>query len=103
MESRQKYIEDDLSYEIEETFVDAIMELTTRERIHVLRQIKGALDELDFSEEETFEAGSRIGHDLFYKFEYYNMEGWPPVLLNFWVIDTDEYLDMMVDKKLIIE
>jgi hypothetical protein len=103
MESRQKYIEVDIPYEIEETFVDAVMELTSRERLHVFRQIRSAIDSLEYSEEETFEAASHVGHDLFYKFEYYNMEDWPPVLLNFWVIDTDEYLDMMIDKKLILE
>ncbi len=103
MESKQKYIEVDIPYEIEETFVDAVMELTARERLHVLRQIRLAIDSLEYSEEETFEAASRVGHDLFYKFEYYNMEDWPPVLLNFWVIDTDEYLDMMIDEKLILE
>jgi hypothetical protein len=103
MESRQKYIEVDIPYEIEETFVDAVMELTSRERLHVFRQIRSAIDSLEYSEEETFEAASRVGHDLFYKFEYYNMEDWPPVLLNFWVIDTDEYLDMMIDEKLILE
>jgi hypothetical protein len=40
MESRQKYIEVDIPYEIDENFVDAVMELTPRERLHVLRQIR---------------------------------------------------------------
>ena len=103
MESKQKYIEVDLPYEIEETFVDAIMEITPRERLLILRQIRNCLSLLEYNEEETLEAGSRVGHKLFYKFEYYNVEEWYPVLLNFWVIGIDEYLDMMIDKKLILE
>jgi hypothetical protein len=31
------------------------------------------------------------------------MEGWIPVLLEFDVIDCDEYLDLMVDNKLILK
>lgn len=103
MESRQKYIEVEIPYEIEETFVDAIMELTPRERLLILRQIKNSLGLLEYNEEETLVAGSRVGHKFFYKFEYYNEKEWLPVLLNFWVIGIDEYLDMMIDKKLILE
>jgi len=103
MESRQRYIEVEVPYEIEENFVEAIMEISARQRLHVLRQIKSALDEFEYNEDETLVAGSRVGHDFFYKFEYYHAEDMPPVLLDFWVIDTDEYLDLMVDNKLIIE
>ena len=47
------------------------------------------------------EAGSVASY--YYRIEYYNIEDWVPVLLEFTVIDVDDYLDMMVDKKLIIE
>jgi len=103
MASKQKYIEAEEPYEIDEAFVDGIMEIPHRQRVRVLRQIKDSLEYFEFNAEETCEAGGRLGSELYYRIEYYNIEDWVPVLLEFTVIDVDDYLDMMVDKKLIIE
>jgi len=103
MESRQKYIEDEEPYEIDEAFVDAIMGIPHRDRVRVLRQINDSLGKFEHNEDETSEGAGRIGSRLYYKIEYYNTQGWPPVLLDFYTVDVDEYLDMMVDKKLILE
>ena len=103
MASKQKYIEVEEPYEIDEAFVDGIMEVKPKHRVRVLKQINDSLEYFEFNEEDTSEAGGRIDGDLYYKIEYYNIEDWIPVLLAFTVIDVDDYLDMMVDKQLILE
>ena len=102
MESRPKYIEVDSHYELDEGFVDGIMELAAHHRLRVLRQINSAIEDLEQDNDDTLFAGGRVGSDLYYKFEYYNIEGWMPVLLSFGEVDVDEYLDMMIDNKLVI-
>lgn len=102
MESRPKYIEVDSHYELDEGFVDGIMELAAHHRLRVLRQINSAIEDLEQDDDDTLFAGGRVGSDLYYKFEYYNIEGWMPVLLSFGEVDVDEYLDMMIDNKLVI-
>lgn len=102
MESRPKYIEVDSHYELDEGFVDGIMELAAHHRLRVLRQINSAIEDLEHDDDDTLFAGGRVGSDLYYKFEYYNIEGWMPVLLSFGEVDVDEYLDMMIDNTLVI-
>lgn len=102
MESRPRYIEVESHYELDEGFVDGIMELAAHHRLRVLRQINSAIDVLEHDDDDTLSAGGRIGSDLYYKFEYYNTEGWPSVLLSFEEVDVDTYLDMMIDNTLVI-
>lgn len=102
MESRPKYIEVDSSYELDEGFVDGVMDLAAHHRLRVLRQINSAIEDLEYADDDTLVAGGRVGSDVFYQFEYYNMEGWIPVLLDFRLVDVDDYLDMLVDNKLVI-
>ena len=102
MELRPKYIEVDSSYELDEGFVDGVMELNAHHRLRVLRQINSAIEELEYTDDDTMVAGGRVGSTVFYQFEYYNMEGWVPVLLDFRLVEVDDYLDMMVDNKLVI-
>ena len=54
------------------------------------------------TDDDTMVAGGRVGSQVFYEFEYYNVEGWIPVLLDFRLVEVDDYLDMMVDNKLVI-
>jgi len=102
MESRPKYIEVDSHYELDEGFVDGIMELAAHHRLRVLRQINSAIEDLEQDDDDTLFAGGRIGSELYYKFEYYNIEGWMPVLLTFESVEVDDYLDMMIDNTLVI-
>ena len=102
MESRPKYIEADSHYELDEGFVDGIMELAAHHRLRVLRQINSAIEDLEQDDDDTLFAGGRIGSELYYKFEYYNIEGWMPVLLTFESVEVDDYLDMMIDNTLVI-
>ena len=102
MESRPKYIEVDSHYELDEGFVDGIMELSAHHRLRVLRQINSAIEDLEQDNDDTLFAGGRVGSDLYYKFEYYNIEGWMPVLLSFDEVGVDDYLDMMIDNTLVI-
>lgn len=102
MELRPRYIEVDSSYELDEGFVDGVMDLAAHHRLRVLRQINSAIEDLEYSEDDTLVAGGRVGDSVFYEFEYYNMEGWHPVLLDFRIVDVDDYLDMLVDNKLVI-
>lgn len=102
MESRPKYIEVDSHYELDEGFVDGIMELAAHHRMRVLRQINSAIEDLEQDDDDTLFAGGRVGSELYYKFEYYNIEGWMPVLLTFESVEVDDYLDMMIDNKLVI-
>ena len=71
MESRPKYIEVDSHYELDEGFVDGIMELNAHHRLRVLRQINSAIEDLEQDDDDTLFAGGRVGSDLYYKFEYY--------------------------------
>lgn len=102
MELRPKYIEVDSSYELDEGFVDGVMDLAAHHRLRVLRQINSAIEDLEYADDDTLVAGGRVGSEVFYQFEYYNMEGWIPVLLDFRIVDVDDYLDMLVDNKLVI-
>ena len=99
---RPKYIEVDSSYELDEGFVDGVMELAAHHRLRVLRQINSAIEELEYTDDDTMGAGGRVGSQVFYEFEYYNMEGCVPDLLDFRLVEVDDYLDMMVDNKLVI-
>ena len=102
MELRPRYIEVDSSYELDEGFVDGVMDLAAHHRLRVLRQINSAIEDLEYAEDDTLVAGGRVGDSVFYEFEYYNVEGWVPVLLDFRLVEVDDYLDMMVDNKLVI-
>ncbi len=102
MELRPRYIEVDSSYELDEGFVDGVMDLAAHDRLRVLRQINRAIENLEYDEDDSLVAGGRVGDSVFYEFEYYNMEGWHPVLLDFRIVDVDDYLDMLVDNKLVI-
>jgi hypothetical protein len=103
MESKLRFIEADTPYEVDELFVDGIMELNAPDRLRILKQIQSALPDMGYDEESTHYGGGRLGSRMYYRIEYYNIEEWPPILVDFATIDVDEYLDMMIDKKLILQ
>jgi hypothetical protein len=103
MESKLRFIAADTPYEVDELFVDGIMELTAPDRMRILKQIQDAIPDMDYDEENTHYGGGRLGGRLYYRIEYYNIEEWTPILVDFSLIDVDEYLDMMIDQKLILK
>lgn len=103
MESKLKFIADDTPYEVDELFVDGIMELSAPDRLRILKQIQDAIPAMGYDEESTHYGGGRLGGRLYYRIEYYNIEEWTPILVDFSLIDVDEYLDMMIDQKLILK
>jgi len=103
MESKLKFIEADTPYEVDEGFIDGIMEMSAPDRLRILKQIQNALPDMGYDEESTHYGAGRLGGRLYYRIEYYNIEDWLPILVDFAVIDVDDYLDMMVDEQLILE
>src|SRR5210317_112016 len=60
MESKLRFIAADTPYEVDELFVDGIMELTAPDRMRILKQIQDAIPDMDYDEESTHYGGGRL-------------------------------------------
>ena len=103
MEYSQKFIEAEASYELDENFVDAIMALPSMDRVRVIRQVNSSYESFTSDEENTQLAAGRLGGEMFYQIEYYKVEDYMIILLDFSVIDIDTYLDHMNDKTILMQ
>jgi hypothetical protein len=102
MESTQKYIEVEQAYELDEKFVDGIMDLASIDRVRVIRQLNAAVDSFTNDEENTQIAAGRIGGEMYYEIEYYKDEEMV-ILLDFSAIELDDYLDYMNEGKILLQ
>lgn len=102
MESEQKYIEAEQSYELDEKFVDGLMDLPSIDRVRIVRQLNAAVDSFTFDEENTQIASGRLDGEMYYEIEYYKDEDMV-ILLDFSVIDLDDYLDYMNEGKNLLQ
>jgi hypothetical protein len=102
MESTQKYIEVEQAYELDEKFVDGIMDLASIDRVRVIRQLNAAVDSFTNDEENTQIAAGRIGGEMYYEIEYYKDEEMV-ILLDFSDIELDDYLDYMNEGKILLQ
>ena len=102
MESTQKYIEVEQAYELDEKFVDGIMDLASIDRVRVIRQLNAAVDSFTNDEENTQIAAGRIGGEIYYEIEYYKDEEMV-ILLDFSDIELDDYLDYMNEGKILLQ
>jgi DNA polymerase III delta prime subunit len=102
MESTQKYIEVEQAYELDEKFVDGIMDLASIDRVRVIRQLNAAVDSFTNDDENTQIAAGRIGGEMYYEIEYYKDEEMV-ILLDFSAIELDDYLDYMNEGKILLQ
>lgn len=102
MESTQKYIEVEQAYELDEKFVDGIMDLASIDRVRVIRQLNATVDSFTNDEENTQIAAGRIGGEMYYEIEYYKDEEMV-ILLDFSDIELDDYLDYMNEGKILLQ
>ncbi|MDB4558170.1 hypothetical protein N9Z89_00655 [Akkermansiaceae bacterium] len=102
MESTQKYIEVEQAYELDEKFVDGIMDLASIDRVRVIRQLNAAVDSFTNDDENTQIAAGRIGGEMYYEIEYYKDEEMV-ILLDFSDIELDDYLDYMNEGKILLQ
>ncbi len=102
MEYTQKYIEVEQAYELDENFVDSLMDLPSMTRVRIIRQLNAGVDSFPYDEEHTQIAAGRIDGEMYYEIEYFKDEEMV-ILLDFSVIDLDDYLDYMNEKRILLQ
>lgn len=101
---RQKYIGEIKHYEVDEIFVSKIRDMPKPIGLDIAMQIDeiaSDLPVLDFWQQIV--AGvSHINTDpFFFRIEYLHQEDIPPIFLDIYEIDVDEYLDLYNTTKII--
>ena len=90
---------DETLFELEEWFVDRLREFPLGYRKSILGDIVSALDHLPVDNGWSQKVGGVIRNPapMFYYVEYLKQEEEPPLLLDIVEIDSDEYLDLILE------
>jgi len=100
MALKQRYIGDDVRYEIDEWFIEKLRDFPFKVGIEIAHQLEDNYDELP----EVMGWTQKIGgmclkrEPVYFELEFLNQPTETPVFLDINEIDVDEYLDYMIDK-----
>lgn len=104
MDSKQKFTEVlKPAYETDDWFLDSFSEFNINEKTQILYEIEVVSEFLPKNGSWTqFLYGVVKGkHPLFYVIDYLNEEGYKPLMIDIQEIDSDTYLDAMLDNNTI--
>tara|TARA_R110000796_G_scaffold153364_1_gene269881 strand:- start:387 stop:704 length:318 start_codon:yes stop_codon:yes gene_type:complete len=105
MEFERKYIEVESEFDVDDAFVDSIQEVGVMLAIMVMNLIEANVDRLYVDEKESDMAAGIIksNRPIYFAIEYYKMDNYIPIIIDFDIISSDDYLDMMLDDKVILQ
>lgn len=101
MDAEQKYTEAN-SYEVGQEFIDKLKQVPISVSLSVARLIDECLPRIPFNEMDSQIHGGVVHSKkqaIFFSIEVYNSEEESPYLMDFNLIDSDEYLDLILEKK----
>ena len=101
MDAEQKYTEAN-SYEVGQEFIDKLKQVPISVSLSVARLIDECLSRIPFNEMDSQIHGGVVHSKkqaIFFSIEVYNSEEESPYLMDFNLIDSDEYLDLILEKK----
>ena len=96
-----KFLEDDNPYYMFHWFYKELIEYTMEDASVIISQILAVMDFLPQKEGHSQDVAGVIKKDepIFFVIEYVKQENELPILVDLTVIELDEYLDYIVDKK----
>ena len=101
MDAEQKYTEAN-SYEVGQEFIDKLKKVPLSVSLSVARLIDECFPRIPFNEMDSQIHGGVVHNKeeaIFFSIEIFNSEAESPYLLDFNLIDSDEYLDLILEKK----
>jgi hypothetical protein len=105
MALKQKYIEAiDLYYEVDDWFVAKLKEFPRHVGIDIASQVNNSYAELPSRNGWTQTVGgvcTEVKPPIYFEVEYLNQEQDPPMFLDIQEIESDDYLDYYLEKKLL--
>jgi len=105
MESRLRYTEDERPFDYDETFLISLRRLHKQLLINIIRTLEDNASYLPKKDGWVQDAAGVIKGDdpYFFKVEYLHQEHETPLFLELEEICTDEYLDYMLEDKILID
>tara|TARA_R110000851_G_scaffold14161_3_gene48144 strand:- start:1643 stop:2038 length:396 start_codon:yes stop_codon:yes gene_type:complete len=103
MDSQLRFIEDNFLYNIEDWFFEKLSFYTSDEATLIVSQMIAIIEELPSKRIWTQEIAGVIkgSNPLFFVVEYLKEDEETPTLVDLHEIDSDEYLDFILNKKTI--
>ena len=101
MDAEQKYTEAN-SYEVGQEFIDKLKQVPLSVSLSVARLIDECFPRIPFDEMDSQIHGGVVHNKkaaIFFSIEIFNSETESPYLIDFNLIDSDEYLDLILEKK----
>ncbi len=105
MESKQKYIQDNYYYEVDDWFVDRLKSFPRNLGIEIASMIDFNFDILPDKIGWTQKVGgvcTKFKSPTYFEVEYLKEPMEPPIFLDIEAIDVDEYLDYILEKNILI-
>ena len=101
MDAEQKYTEAN-SYEVGQEFIDKLKQVPLSVSLSVARLIDECFPRIPFDEMDSQIHGGVVHNKkeaIIFSIEIFNSETESPYLIDFNLIDSDEYLDLILEKK----
>ena len=101
MDAEQKYTEAN-SYEVGQEFIDKLKEVPLSVSLSVARLIDECFPSIPYDEMDSQIHGGVVHNKeeaIFFSIEIFNSEEESPYLMDFNLIDSDEYLDLIIENK----
>tara|TARA_Y100001972_G_scaffold106981_1_gene135759 strand:- start:811 stop:1143 length:333 start_codon:yes stop_codon:yes gene_type:complete len=101
MDAEQKYTEAN-SYDVGQEFIDKLKQVPLSVSLSVARLIDECFPRIPFDEMDSQIHGGVVHNKeeaIFFSIEIFNSETESPYLMDFNLIDSDEYLDLILEKK----
>ena len=101
MDAEQKYTEAN-SYEVGQEFIDKLKQVPLSVSLSVARLIDECFPRIPFDEMDSQIHGGVVHNKeeaIFFSIEIFNSETESAYLMDFNLIDSDEYLDLILEKK----
>ena len=104
MESKQKYIQDNYYYEVDDWFVGKLKSYPRKIGIEIASMVDYNFDILPDKRGWTQKVGgvcTKFKSPIFFEVEYLKEPDQPPIFLDIEPIDVDDYLDYILDKNIL--
>lgn len=101
MDAEQKYTEVN-SYEVDQNFIDKLKEVPLSVSLSVARLIDECFPNIPYNDMDSQIHGGVVHNKkeaIFFSIEIYNSEEESPYLMDFNLIASDDYLDLILEKK----
>jgi hypothetical protein len=101
---KQRFLEADLYYEVDDFFVSKLKDFPRNVGIDIASQVNVSYEDLPTRSGWTQTIGgvcNETNPALFFEVEYLNQDEEPPLFLDINPIDSDDYLDYILEKNIL--